>query len=74
MRLRPDLRTVTIRGNVDTRLAKVERGEVDATLLAAAGLDRLGRPEVGVAIELIGHAARAGARRDRDRMPRAMTP
>jgi hydroxymethylbilane synthase len=39
---RPDLRIVTLRGNVQTRLAKVERGEADATLLAAAGLDRLG--------------------------------
>ena len=46
-RLRPDLRIVPIRGNVETRLAKVEAGEVDATLLAAAGLDRLGRDEVG---------------------------
>jgi hydroxymethylbilane synthase len=50
-RLRPDLRTVSIRGNVDTRLAKLAAGEVDATLLAAAGLDRLGRKEVGVAID-----------------------
>ena len=50
-RLRPDLNTVSIRGNVDTRLAKLASGEVDATLLAAAGLDRLGRPDVGTAIE-----------------------
>jgi hydroxymethylbilane synthase len=50
-RLRPDLRTVSIRGNVDTRLAKLAAGEVDATLLAAAGLDRLGRGDVGNAIE-----------------------
>ena len=49
-RIRPDLVTVLFRGNVDTRLAKLAAGEVDATLLAAAGLDRLGRPEVGVAI------------------------
>ena len=40
--LRPDLRVVDIRGNVDTRLRKVTEGEVDAVLLAAAGLDRLG--------------------------------
>ena len=40
---RPDLAIVPIRGNLDTRLAKVEAGEFDATLLAAAGLDRLGR-------------------------------
>jgi hydroxymethylbilane synthase len=51
-RLRPDLETVPIRGNVETRLAKCAAGEVDATLLAAAGLDRLGRGEVGVPIEI----------------------
>ena len=41
--MRPDLEIVEIRGNVDTRLAKVERGEYDGTVLAAAGLLRLGR-------------------------------
>jgi hydroxymethylbilane synthase len=51
-RLRPDLELVAIRGNVDTRLAKLKAAEVSATLLAAAGLDRLGRPEVGVAIDI----------------------
>ncbi len=40
--LRPDLRIEMLRGNVSTRLAKVESGAIDATLLAAAGLDRLG--------------------------------
>jgi hydroxymethylbilane synthase len=40
-RLRPDLQIVPIRGNVETRLQKVESGEVDATLLASAGLKRL---------------------------------
>jgi hydroxymethylbilane synthase len=50
LRLRPDLRIVLFRGNVDTRLAKLQAGEADATLLAAAGLDRLGRAEVGAAI------------------------
>ena len=40
-RLRPDVRIVPIRGNVETRLKKVESGEVDATLLASAGLKRL---------------------------------
>lgn len=39
---RPDLVTRPIRGNVDTRLAKVERGEYDAVMLALAGLSRLG--------------------------------
>jgi hydroxymethylbilane synthase len=38
---RPDLRVVAIRGNVDTRLAKLRAGEVDALILAAAGLERL---------------------------------
>jgi hydroxymethylbilane synthase len=41
LRLRPDLKIVSIRGNVETRIRKVEEGEVDATLLAAAGLKRL---------------------------------
>lgn len=40
--LRPDLRVTTFRGNVQTRLDKLRRGEVDATLLALAGLKRLG--------------------------------
>lgn len=39
---RPDLQFVPIRGNVDTRIAKLKRGEVQATLLAMAGLHRLG--------------------------------
>ncbi|MCF2514923.1 hydroxymethylbilane synthase [Sphingomonas sp. G124] len=51
-RLRPDIRTTSIRGNVDTRLAKQASGDIDATLLAAAGLDRLGRREVGAAVEV----------------------
>ena len=41
-RLRPDLEVVTLRGNVETRLRKLDAGEVDATLLAVAGLKRLG--------------------------------
>jgi hydroxymethylbilane synthase len=49
--LRPDLRTEPIRGNVATRLAKVASGEFDATLLAAAGLDRLDLGDTGTAIE-----------------------
>ena len=40
--LRRDLEAVPVRGNVDTRLRKLERGEYDALVLAAAGLDRLG--------------------------------
>jgi hydroxymethylbilane synthase len=41
-RLRPDLRVVDIRGNVETRLTKLAEGQADATLLALAGLERLG--------------------------------
>ena len=48
---RPDFEIVPFRGNVATRLAKVTKGEASATLLAAAGLDRLGKSDVGTAIE-----------------------
>ena len=41
-RMRPDIRVISFRGNVGTRLDKLEAGEVDATLLAFAGLKRLG--------------------------------
>lgn len=41
-RLRPDLKVATLRGNVETRLRKLDAGEADATLLAVAGLKRLG--------------------------------
>jgi hydroxymethylbilane synthase len=44
---RPDLRIVNFRGNVDTRLRKLAAGEVDATLLAQAGMSRLGVAEAG---------------------------
>lgn len=45
LRARPDLEIVPFRGNVDTRLAKLEAGIADATLLAAAGLNRLGKAD-----------------------------
>ena len=41
-RLRPDLAIVPLRGNVETRLRKIENGDADATVLALAGLKRLG--------------------------------
>ncbi len=41
-RIRPDLRIVPLRGNVATRLAKLDSGEMDATILALAGMKRLG--------------------------------
>ena len=43
--LRPDIEAVEFRGNVDTRLRKLSEGQVDAILLAAAGLDRLEKTE-----------------------------
>ncbi|MER2606225.1 MAG: hydroxymethylbilane synthase [Siculibacillus sp.] len=48
--LRPDLKIVTFRGNVDTRLKKLADGEADATLLAMAGLNRLGRTHLATKI------------------------
>ena len=45
-RLRPDLEVVMYRGNLQTRLRKLEEGQVDATLLAHAGLKRLGLGDV----------------------------
>lgn len=51
-RARPDVRIVPLRGNVATRLAHIENGEADATLLAAAGLDRLGMANVGAPLPL----------------------
>ncbi|MFZ5668282.1 MAG: hydroxymethylbilane synthase [Pseudomonadota bacterium] len=46
LHLRPDLEMVLLRGNVDTRLRKLEAGEADAILLAAAGLNRMGLARV----------------------------
>ena len=49
-RLRPDVTVITFRGNVQTRLRKMEQGAVDGTLLAAAGLKRLGIAEIATNI------------------------
>lgn len=49
---RQDLKVVPIRGNVDTRISLVDSGKLDALVLAAAGLGRLGLAERGVAIPL----------------------
>ncbi len=43
--LRPDVNFVELRGNIDTRLRKLEEGACDALVLACAGLDRIGRSE-----------------------------
>ena len=60
--LRPDLELVPIRGNVDSRVRRVHAGELDAVVLAAAGLRRLGLVTVGAASTSareasVGHAA-----------------
>ena len=57
--VRPDVDVVPIHGNVDTRLQRLDSGQADALVLAAAGLDRLG------------FAARASARMDVEEMPPA---
>jgi hydroxymethylbilane synthase len=61
--IRPDLQTGLIRGNVATRLAKVANGEFEATILAAAGLDRLGMADTGstIGIDQMLPAASQGA-------------
>ena len=62
--LRPDLTVSPVRGNVDTRLRKLESGEYDALVLAYAGLRRLGRTELVreiIAVDLICPAAGQGA-------------
>ena len=49
-RLRPDLAIVPLRGNVETRLRKIENGDADATVLALAGLKRLGLAAAATAV------------------------
>ena len=51
LNLRPDCKVVTFRGNVATRLGKLEAGEADVTFLAAAGLERLDQSAVGSPLE-----------------------
>ncbi len=50
-RRRPDLRVVAIRGNVDTRVSRVTDGDLDAVVVAAAGLRRLGLTPPGVPVD-----------------------
>src|SRR3989440_5751503 len=62
--LRPDLDIEPLRGNVDTRLRKLEAGEYDAIILAAAGLNRLGKTELVkqvISAEIMCPAAGQGA-------------
>ncbi|MEM9501216.1 MAG: hydroxymethylbilane synthase [Pseudomonadota bacterium] len=51
LNLRPDCKVVTFRGNVATRLGKLEAGEADVTFLAAAGLERLDQSAVGAPLD-----------------------
>lgn len=51
LHLRPDCTVVSFRGNVATRLAKLEAGEAEATLLARAGLNRLGLGDLGTPLD-----------------------
>jgi hydroxymethylbilane synthase len=60
-RIRPDAQILLFRGNVDTRLRKLAEGEADATLLAAAGLDRLGRGDIGMPLDDLLPAPAQGA-------------
>jgi hydroxymethylbilane synthase len=62
--IRPDLDIHPLRGNVDTRLRKLEQGEYDAIILAAAGLKRLGKMELVkqiIPVEIMCPAAGQGA-------------
>jgi hydroxymethylbilane synthase len=64
MAIRPDLQIHPMRGNVDTRLRKLESGEYDAIILAAAGLNRLGKTELVrqvIPVEVMTPAAGQGA-------------
>ena len=81
-RWRPDLEVVVMRGNVDTRLGKLDAGECDAIVLAAAGLERLGlAARIRARLCATGDAAgrRPGRGRDRVRLgprrrPRTRAP
>jgi hydroxymethylbilane synthase len=72
--LRTDIDVVPVRGNVDTRLRKLSEGEFDALVLAAAGLDRLGRSEdAGGTLDELVPAAGQGALLIEGR-PNALSP
>lgn len=77
LHLRPDLRMKDIRGNVDTRLKKLDRGEYDALMLAEAGLRRLGMAEhitqrmpVSIILPAVGQGALGLETRSDDRVAR----
>lgn len=70
---RPDLKVVPIRGNVDTRLKKLDRGEVDGLVMAVAGLKRIGKQDrvseylsLDVCLSAVGQGALGLETRDGD--------
>ena len=68
---RPDIEIVVLRGNVETRLRKLDAGECDATILAAAGLERLGlEARIRAHLTTAGNAAGCRSGRHRNRMRR----
>jgi len=74
--VRPDLQIHPLRGNVDTRLRKLEQGEYDAILLAAAGLNRLGKTQLMrqiIPAEIMTPAAGQGALGIETRRPDSAT-
>lgn len=79
LRMRPDLAIVPIRGNVNTRLAKLDAGEVDGLVLALCGLERLGKQDrigeildVGVMLPAVAQGALAVECRTLDDRMRAL--
>lgn len=77
--VRPDLKIVDLRGNVDTRLRKLDEGRMDAIILAAAGLERLGHADrikeiipTSICLPAVGQGALAIECRSNDEEVRSM--
>ena len=77
---RPDLEVVPIRGNVDTRLKKLDRGEVDGLIMAVAGLKRIGKQDrvseyisLDVCLSAVGQGALGLETRDGDPVNQMLT-
>ena len=79
LNMRPDLKVVPFRGNVETRISKLEAGDVNATLLAFAGLIRLGKQdavtsliEIDQVLPAVGQGVLAATCREEDLRANAM--
>ncbi len=77
---RPDLEVIPIRGNVDTRLKKLDRGEVDGLIMAVAGLKRIGKQDrvseylsLDVCLSAVGQGALGLETRDGDPVNQVLT-